>query len=98
MVIVMVVKDAQKWRKVTSRKIRGHWYGFRDAPGDEELDNMPYIFITIDGRVPKNMTGEGEDVFELWPVKHHGDYRYSGYSYYDYTNSYGYYYSVFTMN
>jgi len=94
MVIVMVVKDAQKWRKVTSRKIRGHWYGFRDAPGDEELDNMPYIFITIDGRVPKNMTGEGENVFELWPVKHHGDYRYSGYSYYDYTNSYGYYYSV----
>ena len=31
---------------------------------------MPDIFITIDGKVPKNMSGEGEDVFELWPVKH----------------------------
>ncbi len=97
MVIVMVVKDAQKWRRVTSRKIRGQWYGFRDdmvIKDGEELDNMPDIFITIDGKVPKNMTGKDEDVFELWPVKHHGDYRYSGYSYYDYTNSYGYYYSV----
>ena len=30
----------------------------------------------------------------MWPVKHLGNYRYSGYRYYDYTNSYGYYYSV----
>lgn len=90
----MVVKDGQKWRRVNSRKIRGHWYGFRDAPEDEELDNMPDIFITIDGKVPKNMSGEGTDEFELWPVKHHGNYRYTGRWYYDYTNSYGYYYSV----
>lgn len=90
----MVVKDGQRWRRVNSRKIRGHWYGFRDAPEGEELDNMPDIFITIDGRVPKNMSGEGTQEFELWPVKHHGNYRYSGYRYYDYTNSYGYYYSV----
>ena len=61
----MVVKDGQMWRRVRSRKVRGQWYGFRDTE-DEELDNMPDIFITIDGKVPKNMSGEGEDVFELW--------------------------------
>ena len=61
----MVVKDGQMWRRVRSRKIRGHWYGFRET-GNAQLDNMPDIFITIDGKVPKNMTGEGEDVFELW--------------------------------
>jgi hypothetical protein len=97
MVIVMVVKDGQMWRRVNSRKIRGQWYGFRDdmvIKDGEELDNMPDIFITIDGRVPKNMTGEGGDTFELWPVKHNGDYRYSGMTYYDYTNSHGYYYAV----
>ncbi len=90
----MVVKDGQKWRRVNSWKIRGHWYGFRDAPEGEELENQPDIFITIDGRVPKNMSGKGTDEFELWPVKHHGNYRYTGRRYYDYTNSYGYYYSV----
>ena len=90
----MVVKDGKKWRRVNSRKIRGHWYGFRDAPEDEELDNMPDIFITIDGKVPKNMSGEGTDEFELWPVKHYGSYRHSGYRYIDYSNSYGYYYSI----
>ena len=58
----MVVKDGQKWRRVNSRKIKGQWYSL---DGDEELDNMPDIFITIDGRVPKNMTGEGGDTFEL---------------------------------
>lgn len=90
----MVVKDGQKWRRVNSRSIRGQWYGFRDAPEDEELDNMPDIFITINGKVPKNMSSEGTDLFELWPTKHKGTHRYSGYRYYDYTNSYGYYYSV----
>ena len=40
------------------------------------------------------MSGKGTDEFELWPVKHHGNYRYTGRRYYDYTNSYGYYYSV----
>ena len=90
----MVVKDGQRWRRVNSLKIRGHWYGFRDAPEGEELENQPDIFITIDGRVPKNMSGKGTDEFELWPVKHHGNYRYTGRRYYDYTNSYGYYYSI----
>jgi len=90
----MVVKDGQRWRRVNSRKIRGQWYGFRDAPEDEELDNMPDIFITIDGKVPKNMSGEGTDIFKLWPVKHYGSYRHSGYRYIDYSNSYGYYYSI----
>ena len=90
----MVVKDGKRWRRVNSWKICGHWYGFRDAPEGEELENQPDIFITIDGRVPKNMSGKGTDEFELWPVKHHGNYRYTGRRYYDYTNSYGYYYSV----
>ncbi len=93
----MVIKDGQKWRKVSSRKIQGQWYGFRDSE-DEELDNMPDIFITIDGKVPKNMSGEGTEEFELWPVKHHGNYRYAGNRYYHYhhhyPNSYCYYYSV----
>ena len=90
----MVVKDGERWRRVNSRKIRGHWGGFSDAPEGEKLENQPDIFITIDGRVPKNMSGEGTEKFELWPVKHHGNYRYTGRRYYDYTNSYGYYYSV----
>tara|TARA_Y100000310_G_scaffold322111_1_gene380709 strand:- start:775 stop:1266 length:492 start_codon:yes stop_codon:yes gene_type:complete len=91
----MVVKDGQKWRRVNSQKIRGHWYGFRDAPEGEELDNTPNIFITIDERVPKNMSGEGADIFELWPIKHYGNVRYSSWRYYHrYENSYGYYYSV----
>tara|TARA_S200002703_G_scaffold157582_1_gene165791 strand:+ start:3244 stop:3720 length:477 start_codon:yes stop_codon:yes gene_type:complete len=90
-VLEMVVKDGARWRRVNSRKIKGQWYSL---DGDEELDNMPEIFITIDGKVPKNMTGEGEDTFELWPVKRNGDYRYSGMTYYDYTNSHGYYYAV----
>lgn len=86
----MVVKDGQKWRRVNSRRIRGQWYSLE---GDEELNNMPDIFITIDGKVPKNISGEGDDVFSLYPVRHYGRYRYSGMTYYDYNNSYGYYYS-----
>lgn len=89
----MVVRDGQKWRRVNSRKIMGHWYEFRDLP-DVEMKNMPDIFITIDGRVPKNMSGKGTDTFELWPIKHNGNYRYSGRYFYDYSNSYGHYYSV----
>jgi hypothetical protein len=86
----MVVKDGQKWRRVNSRKIRGQWYSLE---GDEELNNMPDIFITIDGKVPKNISGEGDDIFSLYPVRHYGRYRYSGMTYYDYNNSYGYYYA-----
>jgi len=83
----MVVKDGQKWRRVNSRKVRGQWYGFRDdmvIKDGEELDNMPDIFITIDGKVPKNMTGKGEDVFELWPVKHRNPYWFLTHTDYDY--------------
>ena len=78
----MVVKDGQMWRRVRSRKVLGQWYGFRDSK-DEELDNAPDIFITIDGKVPKNMTGEGEDVFQLWPVKHNDNYTVREYTYWD---------------
>ena len=77
----MVVKDGQKWRRVRSRKVRGQWYGFGIT---EDLDNMPDIFITVDGKVPKNMTGEGEDVFELWPVKHRNPYWFCTHTDYDY--------------
>ena len=82
----MVVKDGQMWRRVSSRKVLGQWYGFRDSK-DEELDNAPDIFITIDGKVPKNMTGEGEDVFQLWPIKHNDIFR-------NYHTDYGYHYTV----
>jgi len=80
----MVVKDGQMWRRVNSRKVRGQWYGFRDCVKFEELDNMPDIFITIDGKVPKNMTGEGEDVFELWPVKRKNKFWELSHTDYDY--------------
>ena len=80
----MVVKDGQMWRRVRSRKVLGQWYGFRDAPEDEKLDNAPDIFITIEGKVPKNMTGKGEDVFELWPVKHTNKFWELGHTDYEY--------------
>lgn len=103
----MVVKDGQMWRRVRSRKVLGQWHGFRDSK-DEDLDNAPDIFITIDGKVPKNMTGKGEDVFQLWPVKHknkswelgHTDYDYHymvrEYTYWDgilHTRTQGYYHN-----
>lgn len=60
----------------------------------KDLDNVPTYFITINGRVPKNMSGKGTEEFQLWPVKHQGNYRWSGRSRYHYPNSKGYYYSV----
>ena len=93
----MVVKDGQRWRMVRSWNIEGWTAWMEDDDGNriwDGFDNIPDYFITIKGRVPKNMSGEGADTFELWPVKHHGNYRYTGRRYYDYTNSYGYYYSI----
>ena len=93
----MVIKDGQKWRMVRSWNIKGWTAWMKDDKGNriwEGFDNIPDYFITINGRVPKNMSGKGADTFELWPVKHHGRYRYSGMTYYDYKNSHGYYYSV----
>ena len=63
----MVVKDGQMWRRVRSRKVLGQWYGFRDTE-DEELDNMPDIFITVDGKVPKNMTAKAKMFLNCGPL------------------------------
>ena len=93
----MVIKDGQKWRMVRSWNIKGWTAWMKDDDGNriwDGFDNIPDYFITIKGRVPKNMSGKGAENFELWPVKHHGRYRYSGMTYYDYKNSHGYYYSV----
>ena len=93
----MVVKDGQKWRMVRSRNIKGWTAWMKDDDGNriwEGYDNIPNYFITINGRVPKNMSGKGAENFELWPVKHNGNYRWTSRSRYHYPNSYGYYYSV----
>ena len=93
----MVVKDGQKWRMVRSRNIEGWTAWMKDDDGNriwEGYDNIPDYFITINGRVPKNMSGKGADIFQLWPVKHNGNYRWTSRSRYHYPNSYGYYYSV----
>jgi hypothetical protein len=93
----MVVYDGEKWRMVRSRNIEGSWKERKDDDGNriwDGLENIPNYFVTINGRVPKNMSGTGADTFELWPVKHNGNYRFSGRCRYHYDNSKGYYYSV----
>ncbi len=94
----MVVVDGEKWREVRSWHIEGWTAWMEDDDGNriwDGFDNIPDYFITIKGRVPKNMSGQGADTFELWPVKHKGTYRFSGRRRYHYDdNTKGYYYSV----
>ena len=56
----MVVYDGEKWRMVRSRNIEGWWKERKDDDGNriwDGIENIPSYFVTINGRVPKNLSG-----------------------------------------
>lgn len=89
--------DGQRWTRVDSWHIMGDFSHRKDDDGnliwDEE--KAPDYFVTVDGRVPKNMGRSGGEDFRLWPVKHYGSIRTISYRYYErMDNSHNYYYGV----